>query len=83
MNQPSNQSRQALPRHRPQTLDEKSGQAPRFDIGKHEDVVHRQVSEDALPRHPHPDSQDAGKDPWVTNFIRRLAGRLRDIGGKK
>jgi hypothetical protein len=83
-----NQSRQALPRRRLQTLTEESGQAPRFDVRKHEGADHQQVNEDArLPEHPHPDSLDAGKDryqdAWVTNFIGRLAALVRNIGDKK
>jgi hypothetical protein len=76
------QPKQALPKRRPQIRDHQSGQTHRFGTGEPD---RKRASEAAsLPQDARQDEhQDEHQDPWVTNFIGRLAGLVRDVGGKK
>jgi hypothetical protein len=87
------QPKHALPQHRPQTPDDGIGQAPRVGVRGHDDTnLHRSDEDtsshqDALNRDALDQDalhQDAShQDAWVTNFIGRLSGLVRHIGGKK
>jgi hypothetical protein len=79
------QPKHALPKRRPQILDDVTGQTNRADARAHKAVnPHQDASlhgdatqKDAL-------AQDAlHQDAWITNFIGRLAGLVRNTGGKK
>jgi hypothetical protein len=78
------QPKHALPRRRPEIQDDGIGKAPRVGVREHDDArLDQQANEDTSSR---PDAlhQDAlHQDAWVTNFIGRLAGLVRHIGGKR
>jgi hypothetical protein len=71
------QPKQASPKRRPQIPDQDRGQADRADVRGHKDEDSQRGNEDASSR------QDVHQDVWVTNFIGRLAGLVRNIGGRK
>jgi hypothetical protein len=56
---------QALLRNRRQILDDETGAAHRFNGGARQDVPHQE------PIH---------EDNWVSSFVDRLAGLIRNIG---
>ncbi len=58
--------------HQPLKPDDGIDQASRVDAGGHDEA------RDALPR-----QDESHQDAWVTNFIGRLTGLMRHIGGKK
>jgi hypothetical protein len=70
------QPKQASPKRRPQIPDDESGQPHRSDMGGPDDADHKRTTEDvSLPQ--------VAQDVWVTNFIDRLAGLVRNIGARK
>jgi hypothetical protein len=77
------QPKHALPRRQTQIPDE--GIAPRIGVREHKDAPPHQDA----PAHQDALDQDAldqdalDQDAWVSNFIGRLAGLVRHIGGKK
>jgi hypothetical protein len=93
------QPKHALPQRRPQTPDDGIGRAPRVGVRGHDDTnLHQRADEDTSSHQdalnqdavdqdaPDQDAlhQDAlHQDAWVTNFIGRLSGLVRHIGGKK
>jgi hypothetical protein len=79
------QPKQASPKRRPQIPDQDRGQANRVDVRGQQDEYPQRGNEDASFRQDvHQDApEDVHQDVWVTNFIGRLAGLVRNIGGKK
>jgi hypothetical protein len=79
------QPKQASPKRRPQIPDQDRGQADRVDGRGHQDEDSRRGNEDASSRQDVQQDapEDVHQDVWLTNFIGRLAGLVRNIGGKK
>jgi hypothetical protein len=78
---------QALLRRRRQILDNETGPSQRFNAGGHPDTSIREgtLHRDALRHDPwhqdtwYPDARH--QDNWARNFVDRLAGLVRKIGG--
>jgi hypothetical protein len=68
------QPEQALLKRRRQILDDETGDAPRFDPSKLEDTWAQKGWAQKDWVH---------EDAWVRNFIGRLNGLVRNIGGKR
>jgi hypothetical protein len=93
------QPKHALPRRRPPIADDGIGQTPRAGVREHGDTNPHQRADQDKSSHRDAQHQDAmdqdernqdalhqdalHQDAWVTNFIGRLTGLVRHIGGKK
>jgi hypothetical protein len=71
------QPKQASPKRGPPTPDRETGQARRAKLGE-DSRPHQAPAQDDPPQ------RDAShQDMWLTGFIGRLAGLVRNIGDKK
>jgi hypothetical protein len=67
----------ALPQRRRQILDDETGTAHRFNVSRRQDT-----SQPEDPLHGGTFQQDTfHQDNWTSNFVDRLAGLIRKLGG--